>query len=201
MFNVRFELLDEEHYSFRNKLQNTNQETLVKGLEKTLKASFILHQRNPLYSAKCKEYNLRNNFFDCNLHEARNMFRSRKLDMPIWMENKTETVGGSMPRSLNIVDINALYNFVTGASDLYCLDPCQYVQVNTLQVSNNQNSMKSRSASIVAFPRKITKRIEKSANYNPLVMLSLIGGNIGLWLGWSVLQVMNAFISWMPSSK
>ena len=196
-FNVRFDLLDEVTFSFRNKLENTNQETLVKGLTKVLMASFIEQEKNPLYSAKCREYTPTNTLFDCDLDSARTIFEARDMNLPFWIGNQSQRVGMPKTKTFDIVDINAVYNFVVGASDLYCSDPCQYVQIKSNHVSEYQGGEKSRSVSAIAFPRKITKRIEKLANYNPLVMLSLIGGNIGLWLGWSVLQGMNVFISWM----
>ena len=68
-----------------------------------------------------------------------------------------------------------------------CPKPCLFTKF-TVKKSYNM-VLPNRSQIVLAFPTEYEEDIEVQLKFDFLVMLSLVGGNIGLWLGLSVFQI------------
>ena len=111
---------------------------------------------------------------------------------PLWLTNNLSSVttDESVLQKIktnfsNINEAKTLFDIALGINKLDCLDPCDKVQVVT---THKHTVAIPKSDAFIYFylPENIVEETEIPTNFDLVVMLSLIGGNMGLWMGLSV---------------
>ena len=110
---------------------------------------------------------------------------------PIWATGNYERVTTDANLLANVNATKYLMragDILNGNIDVSCDEPCSL----TLFKAEHRLSIDvSRGPQInMNFPPKYKIVVEKQIKFDLLVMLSLFGGNMGLWLGFSMVQIL-----------
>ena len=150
------------------------------------------HKLEDLHRSQCTNYDRPEDYTSCeDAFIKENLMQRGWGDIkPLFVVDADETTDASeMPDNFTFYPVTErTWDIMNGITFNNCKKPCLMTNIRSTYIS--EAAFPGGEIIQMFFPEYVNRNTEKVVNFDPLVMLSLAGGNIGLWLGMSVLQVL-----------
>ena len=139
---------------------------------------------------QCTEYSKSSSYAECDLNYVESMLPTYgwNTSKPFWAyQYVSDYPSNTNVISLKLVNSKNFIGFASGA-ETSCLQPCTTHKMQ-FHLINSVHYYKGRASMRILVPQILKRRIQRTSKLDINIMVSLISGNIGFWLGLSVFQV------------
>ena len=184
-------LFSNGHYSRGDQMVMHEGKVSSYNLNMELTQDDVKMKRNECYDDRHADSYL-GRFQHCDENFVKDMYRQLDLGYsnPIWNGHNGKKISPELFNTkVNPSTVHQLFNLASGSIPNKCLLPCLTLQTESKKVGVEPLTPNT-SGIAMYFPEKVKKLTVKKDTFDPWIMLSLVGGNMGLWLGWSVSQIL-----------
>ena len=204
-FQVEIQLEDRQQSLSRafkyNKFKNSGSRMNLKNLTKNKFNYYAVAFHQNIFvendpARKCKEYQ-KESYDDCDSKFIAGVLEKNYPPgfLPIWATNDLTKVT-KMIYGQNYSFSNAFTKIITGSAVSDCPLPCTTTEIKSvfLDTKFEKNMDMEYSRIDIEFSDKVTVTMTDFPKFNPAVFLSALGGSMGFWLGWGMVQTFEMMV-------
>ena len=117
---------------------------------------------------------------------------------PVWATNHLEEVTKwvDLGKNFNTTQFELYKEYVGGRAENSCAQPCKATDVTTIFLDETYK-LSNNSRLDIVFSKKVTIALSSFPSFNLAMLLSEIGGSMGIWLGLGAVQIIQCLVKFL----